>query len=81
MKRRARWICKACQHQYTVTSGTIFHHAKMPLEKYRIAFEMFHKGERTIRVAEALDCNYRTAWRLRRLCIQEAENGHAQVQA
>lgn len=83
-KARGGWICKSCAHQFTATSRTILHHRKMPLEKYQTAFDMFRRGNTATAVAKALGCNYRTAWRLRKLAIQahqEQRNGYAQVSA
>lgn len=44
----------------------------MPLRKYWQAFTAFHQGARTIEVARLIGCNYKTAWRLRQVVMQEA---------
>jgi transposase-like protein len=79
-KRRAKYTCKACTHQFSETSKTPLHSRKMPLEKYTIAFDAFRNGSTAVAVSKLIDCNYRTAWRLRRVAIQtfeEARRGNA----
>jgi transposase-like protein len=34
LPRRRQWRCKACGHTFSVTSGTIFAHHKLPLRVY-----------------------------------------------
>lgn len=77
MTTRPRWRCKACRYQFSDTARTLLHARKMPLEKYRAAFDYFKTGMSAAEVARTVGCNYRTAWRLRTLAIEEAIGGNA----
>lgn len=70
---RPRLRCKACKHDFSATSRTALHGRKMPLEKYTLAFEAFRKGKTAIAVAALIGCDYKTAWRLRRVAIRAFE--------
>jgi len=39
--RAPRWRCKACQRDFSVTSGTLFAFHKMPLRAYLLAIAIF----------------------------------------
>src|SRR6185437_2529891 len=38
---RRIWKCKACKHQFSVTSGTIFASRKLPIRDYLAAIALF----------------------------------------
>jgi transposase-like protein len=38
---RRIWKCKACQHEFSVTSGTIFASRKLPIRDYLAAIAIF----------------------------------------
>lgn len=64
-KNRALYRCQACDHQYSVTSGTIFAGRKLPLRDYLLAIALFvngAKGHSAIQLSKELDCQYRTAF-------------------
>lgn len=83
LRTRAVRRCKQCAHDFTETSGTLLHSRKMPLEKYERAFEAFRRGATTAFVARLIDCNYRTAWRLRSIAkqalLKEIKDGHSKI--
>lgn len=64
-KSRHLWKCKACQHQFTVTSGTIFASHKRPIRDYLFAIAIFvngAKGHSALQLSRDLDCQYKTAF-------------------
>src|ERR1700733_12819625 len=61
----ARWRCKACRKDFSVTSGTIFAFHKMPLRQYLAAIAIFVnevKGKSALALSRDLDCQYKTAF-------------------
>ena len=62
---RALFKCKACEHQFSVTSGTIFANRKMPLRTILLAIAIFvngAKGHSALQLSRDLDCQYKTAF-------------------
>ena len=41
---RATWQCKACNKQFSVTSGTLFASRKLPIRTYLLAIAIFTNG-------------------------------------
>jgi transposase-like protein len=65
-KTRALWKCKACNHQFSVTSGTIFASRKLPVATYLLAIAIFvngAKGHSALQLSRDLNCQYKTALR------------------
>jgi transposase-like protein len=63
--RAARWRCKACQKDFSVTSGTLFAHHKMPLRSYLLAIAIFCnevKGKSMLAMARDLGVQYKTSF-------------------
>ena len=61
----ARWRCKACRKDFSITSGTIFAFHKMPLRQYLAAIAIFMnevKGKSALALSRDLDCQYKTAF-------------------
>ena len=57
--------CKACQGQFSVTSGTIFASRKMSLRDLLAAIAIFvngAKGHSALQLSRDLDCQYKTAF-------------------
>ncbi len=57
--------CKACGHQFSVTSGTIFASRKLPVRDYLLAIAIFvnaAKGMSALQLGRDLDVQYRTAY-------------------
>lgn len=64
-KARKLWKCKACSHQFSVTSGTIFASRKLPIRDYLLAIAIFvngAKGHSALQLSRDLDCQYKTAF-------------------
>lgn len=62
---RKLWKCKACSHQFSVTSGTIFASRKLPIRDYLLAIAIFvngAKGHAALQLSRDLDCQYKTAY-------------------
>jgi transposase-like protein len=60
-----RWQCKACRHQFSVTSGTLFASHKRPIRDYLLAIAIFAngaKGHAALQLSRDLDCSYKTAF-------------------
>lgn len=62
---RNLWKCKACHHQFSVTSGTIFASRKLPIGTYLLAIAIFvngAKGHAALQLSRDLDVQYKTAF-------------------
>ena len=62
---RRIWKCKACNHQFSVTSGTIFASRKLPIRDYLAAIAIFVnavKGISALQLGRDLDVQYKTAF-------------------
>ena len=67
LKAYARYECAACEYQFTVTSGTIFHDSHLPLTKWFLAVLLLveaKKGMSALQLKRTLGCGYKTAWYL-----------------
>lgn len=64
-KTRPLWRCTGCNHQFSVTSGTIFAGRKLPIRDYLLAIAIFvngAKGHSALQLSRDLDCQYKTAF-------------------
>jgi transposase-like protein len=62
---RKLFKCKGCNHQFSVTSGTIFASRKLPIRDYLLAIAIFvngAKGHSALQLSRDLDCQYKTAF-------------------
>jgi len=62
---RRIWKCKACTHQFSVTSGTIFASRKLPIRDYLATIAIFVnavKGISALQLGRDLDVQYKTAF-------------------
>jgi len=62
---RHQWRCKACGHTFSVTSGTIFAHHKLPLRVYLSAVALYTnavKGLSALQMCRDLGVQYKTAF-------------------
>jgi len=80
-KTRHLWKCKACSHQFSVTSGTIFASRKLPIRDYLFAIAIFvngAKGHSALQLSRDLDVQYKTAFvlahKLREAVAAEAKD-------
>lgn len=65
LKTRRHFRCKACNHTFSVTSGTLFASHKLPLKVYLIAIALFTNAVKSIsalQFSRDLDVQYKTAW-------------------
>lgn len=63
--RRRIFKCKACKRQFSVTSGTVFSHYKLPMRDYLAAIAIFVnavKGVSALQLSRDLGVQYRTAF-------------------
>src|SRR5437899_3679168 len=77
---RKLFKCKACNHQFSVTSGTIFASRKLPIRDYLLAIAIFvngAKGHSALQLSRDLDVQYKTAFvlshKLREAVADEAK--------
>ncbi len=64
-KSRPLFKCKACEHQFSVTSGTIFASRKLPLQTILLAIAIFvngAKGHSALQLSRDLDVQFKTAF-------------------
>ena len=62
---RRKFKCKACHHQYSVTSGTILHARKLDFVDLLAAVCLFvtgSKGMSAVQFSRTMDVQYKTAW-------------------
>lgn len=62
---RPIWKCKGCDHQFSVTSGTIFASHKLPIRDYLLAIAIFvngAKGHSALQLSRDLNVQYKTAF-------------------
>ena len=64
-KARKIYKCKDCQHQFSVTSGTIFANRKLAIRDYLLAIAIFingAKGYAALHLSRDLNVQYKTAF-------------------
>ena len=62
---RDLYICKSCEHQHSITAGTIFHQTHKPLHYWFKAIWMFtstKSGVSATNLSRLLGISYPTAW-------------------
>ena len=68
LENRPLLLCAACEHQFSVTVGTIFHDTHLPLEKWFLATFLLceaKKGMSACQIQRSLGIKtYKTAWYL-----------------
>jgi len=65
--------CRACQHQTTLTSGTLFQATRLPLRTWFLAIHLLTSTKTNMAALELkrhLGVCYRTAWRLKHKIMQ-----------
>jgi transposase-like protein len=65
--RAPRWRCKACQKDFSITSGTLFAFHKMPLRAYLLAIAIFCnevKGKSMLALSRDMGVQYKTSFAL-----------------
>jgi transposase-like protein len=64
-RTRKLWKCKSCNHQFSVSSGTIFASRKLSVRDYLLAIAIFvngAKGHSALQLSRDLDVQYKTAF-------------------
>jgi transposase-like protein len=65
--KRNQFHCDACQYQFSVTAGTIFHDSHLPLMKWFAAIYLLSEaknGMSALQLKRTLKVSYKTAWYL-----------------
>lgn len=65
--KRDQFVCDSCSHQFSATSGTIFHDTHLPLWKWLLAVYLMaesKKGMSANQLKRTLAVSYKTAWYL-----------------
>ncbi|KIT16731.1 IS1595 family transposase [Jannaschia aquimarina] len=78
---RRKFKCKRCQHQFSVTSGTIFASRKMDFVDLLAAIFILvnaSKGVSAVQLSRDLDCQYKTAFVLAHK-LREAMSSEVQI--
>lgn len=71
--RQQYYQCRACAHQTTVVSGTVFQSSKLPLTTWFLAIHLLTSTKTNLAALELmrhLGVCYRTAWRLKHKIMQ-----------
>jgi len=78
--KRNQFVCDACNYQFSVTAGTIFHNSHLPLQKWFCAVYLMcesRKGISANQLKRTLKVAYKTAWYLChriRKAVENADN-------
>lgn len=73
LRDRKLFQCSQCQHQESLTAGTIFHYTKLPLTLWFMAMYLLtqtKKGISSVELAEKLGVHQETAWNLKQKLMQ-----------
>ena len=63
--RTGRYNCHACRASFKVTCGTVFHHTKIPLQKWFMAIALIVNAKKSIsscQLSRDLNLTQKTAW-------------------
>jgi len=78
---RRKFKCKGCHHQFSVTSGTIFHSRKLDFVDLLAGICLFvtgSKGMSAVQFSRTMDVQYKTAWvwchKMRECLADETDN-------
>ena len=75
--RVGRYNCSACKASFKVTCGTVFHHTKIPLQKWFLAISLILNAKKSLsscQLSRDLDLNQKTAWYLQTRIRAEMAN-------
>jgi transposase-like protein len=67
MNTRAKFYCEICKYHFSVTAGTIFHDAHLPLRKWLMAIYLILDSKKWIsgnQMKGMIGVTYKTAWYL-----------------
>lgn len=73
LENQKRWKCKnaGCRKQFTITSGTIFAHRRMPYKELLFAIRLFSaeaKGNTAVSLSKDIKRSYKVAWVFQSKC-------------
>jgi transposase-like protein len=78
---RKRHYCRHCRHQFSLTSGTVFHNSHLPIWKWFLAVQLLLESDGGIpanQLVNLLGGSYKTAWfvehRIRAAFVQAGES-------
>jgi transposase-like protein len=77
-KHRRRYICKKCEHETSITAGTIMDKTHLPLQKWFWAIYLIATDKRGISsnaLKNQLSVTYKTAWYLKKRIRQAMSDG------
>jgi ribosomal protein L37AE/L43A len=80
---RRFWQCGGCQHQFSVTSGTIFEATKLPLTRWFLAMQLLTQSKNNVSALELkrhLGVCYRTAWLVKHKILEAMRLAEAERQ-
>lgn len=79
--RIGRWLCNECGASFKVTSDTVFHGTKIPLQKWFLAISLIGNAKKSLsshQLSRDLQLNQKTAWYLMtRIRSEMAKKGGA----
>ncbi len=73
LKSRKLLQCNRCNHQHSLTSGTLLDNTKLPLTKWFMAIHLIGQSKTGLSAMELkrqLDVNYDTAWKIKHKLLQ-----------
>lgn len=82
IRSRSIFKCAACRRQFSVTSGTIFSSAKLPLRDYLAVIALYvhnAKGISAIQVSRSMGISYKAAFVLLHKLREAIEDGRADM--
>lgn len=76
-RRRQLWNCGACKHQFSVTSGTVMHDTKLPLNNWLVGFYAFCvEGMNPRQFSMQIGINYNSANFMRKRILTIVKSGN-----
>ena len=81
--RIGRWHCIDCSASFKVTSGTVFHGTKIPLQKWFLAIALMANAKKSLsshQLARDLGLQRKAAWRIMTKIRAEMSNKSAMLQ-
>ena len=82
IRTRKKFKCSACRKTFSVTSGTLFHSAKLPYWKYLCVIALFvnaAKGISALQISRDVGINYKTAFVLLHKLRQAIEGSRSNL--
>ena len=79
-ERVGRWNCHKCKSSFTVLSGTLFNHSRVPLQKWFYALDIVLNGTRVLssyELAEHLEIDQSPALAMQKAIAVEIDGGGA----